>query len=285
LTCASTLAAQAAPPSTDIFLAPLTISGVRFTVGTPINITARPGYDNQPSFTPDGRAILYTSVRDDGQSDIYRYDIAGKATTRVTSTPESEYSALVMPGGKRFSVIRVEKDSTQRLWSFDLNGGDPRLVLDSIKPVGYHTWVDSTTLALFVLGRPNALVVANTTTGRADTVARDIGRSLATPPGGTPGSGFTFAQRDQDSAWVVLLSERSPTGWQLRPLTPLPRGAEYAVFPAHDVVVTATGTTILIKPAPMAPWVQAADFSGAGFRTITRLAVSPDGKWLAFVAE
>src|SRR5205085_5230181 len=116
-----------------------------------------PGYGNQPSFLPDSRAILYTSRREDGQSDIYRYDIGSAATTGVTTTPESEYSATVMPGGRRFSVIRVEKDSTQRLWSFALDGSDPRIVVESLKPVGYHAWLDATTLAMFVLGSPNAL--------------------------------------------------------------------------------------------------------------------------------
>jgi len=62
-------------------------------------------------------------------------------------------------------VIRVERDSTQRLWSFDLTGGDPRLVLERIKPVGYHAWVDPTTLALFVLGSPNSLQIADLGTG------------------------------------------------------------------------------------------------------------------------
>src|SRR5262249_33319458 len=108
--------------STDIYLAPLSIQNGRPVIGAPVNLTNRPGYDNQPSFKPDSRSILYTSTREDGPSDIYRVDIASKAITRVTATPESEYSATVMPGGKRFSVIRVEHDSTQRLWSFALDG-------------------------------------------------------------------------------------------------------------------------------------------------------------------
>ncbi|HKW46060.1 MAG TPA: hypothetical protein VJN70_01390, partial [Gemmatimonadaceae bacterium] len=152
--------AQAGPPSTDIYLAPIKMAGGKITVGTPLNVTNRPGYDNQPSFTPDSRAILFTSVRGDAQADIYRYELRTKATSRVTTTPESEYSATVFGDGSRFSAIRVEADSTQRLWSFRLDGSDPRVVFESIKPVGYHAWVDSTTVAMFTLGRPNALVLA-----------------------------------------------------------------------------------------------------------------------------
>ena len=81
----------AAPPDTEIFLAPLT-PGATPRVGAPVNITRSPGYDNQPSFTPDGRAILFTSMRGGTQTDIYRYDVASGETARVTNTPESEYS-------------------------------------------------------------------------------------------------------------------------------------------------------------------------------------------------
>ena len=70
--------AQAATPprpSTDVFVAALKVSGAAVTVGAPLNISSSPGYDNQPSFTPDGASLLFTSVRGDAkQSEIYRYD-------------------------------------------------------------------------------------------------------------------------------------------------------------------------------------------------------------------
>jgi Tol biopolymer transport system component len=81
-----------------------------------VNITNSPGYDNQPSFAPDGGAIFFTSVRGGGtQTDIYRYDLASAAITRVTSTPESEYSPTVTPDGAHLSVIRVEADGAAQL--------------------------------------------------------------------------------------------------------------------------------------------------------------------------
>src|SRR5947209_13786774 len=87
----SAMGAQATqPPSTDIFLAPVRVGRGTLVVGAPVNVTKRPGYDNQPSFTPDSRAILFTSVRADAQADIYRYGISTKATSRLTNTPESE---------------------------------------------------------------------------------------------------------------------------------------------------------------------------------------------------
>src|SRR5829696_7789950 len=179
-------------PDTDVWLAPLSRIGDSLVVGAPRNVTRRPGYDNQPSFTPDSRAILYTAVVD-GQAEIFRYDLASGASTRLTSTPESEYSPTVTPDGKWFSVVRVEKDSTQRLWKFPLAGGEPVLVLPGVKPVGYHTWIDDSTLVLFVLGRPATLQLADVHTGVARAIARDVGRSIQRVPGARA---FTYVQRD-----------------------------------------------------------------------------------------
>ncbi len=276
---ASAVAAAQGPPSTDIFLAPLNVQNGRVTIGAPVNITHRPGYDNQPSFTPDSRAILFTSIHDDGQSDIYRYDVAGQSITRVTSTPESEYSATVMPGGTRFSVIRVEKDSAQRLWSFALDGSDPRLVVSSLKPVGYHAWIDPGNLALFVLGSPNALVHADVRTGAVDTLARDIGRSLAPLP---DRSGFSYTHRG-DSASLMLAAMRWPAP-QSRDLVMLPRGSQDIAWLSRDMVLTSSNSTILLWRTSDVSWTTVANLAAVGVKDITRLAVSPDGKWLAIVA-
>lgn len=271
----SSLSAQAA---TDIFLASLTQRDGRVVVGTPINITKRDGYDNQPSFTPDSRAVLYTSTREDAQSDIYRYDIASHATSRVTNTAESEYSATVMPGGTRFSVIRVEKDSAQRLWSVALDGSDPRLVVESLKPVGYHAWLDQNTLVMFVLGNPNALVYGDLRTMRMDTLARGIGRSLAKLPNAP---GFSFTQT-VDSAARVRIS--TGLGATAADVVSLPRRVQDLAWLSNGALLIGSGAKLMQWQRGDAQFTDVIDLASAGIADITRLAVSPDGQWLAFVA-
>src|SRR5687768_10031520 len=156
------------PPDTEIFLAPLRLDAGWVRVGVPVNITNRLGYDNQPQFTRDGRAILYTAASGEGQSDIWRYDLGTKKSTQLTNTPESEYSPTPVRDG--FTVIRVERDSTQRLWHFDARGRNPAVLFPQIKPVGYHAWITPTQAALFVLGSPPALELA-AGNGCPDTVA------------------------------------------------------------------------------------------------------------------
>jgi WD40-like Beta Propeller Repeat len=275
---AASIAAAQATPSTDIFVATLSIQNGKPVVGPLVNVTHRDGYDNQPSFTPDSRAVLFTSTHEDAQSDIYRLDLASRSISRVTNTTESEYSATVMPGGKRFSVIRVEPDSTQRLWSFAMNGRDPKVIMQTLNPVGYHTWIDANNLAMFVLGQPNALVHGNVRTGKSDTLARRVGRSLAPLP---DKSGFSFVRISDSSS--TLVAARWP-GFATTDLVALPRGTQDIVWASNDVVVAGSGTKLVYWHRGATAWTDVGDYATAGLTDITRLALSPDGKWIAIVA-
>lgn len=270
------------PPATDIYLADLRVTDRKVTVGTPVNVTARPGYDNQPCFVPSGHAFLYTSIHEDGQADIYRYDVDRKTTAPLTRTRESEYSPTPLPTGAGFSVVRVEADSTQRLWAFDADGTHPRLVLDSIKPVGYHAWADDHTLVLFVLGTPPTLQVADARAPDApgEVIARDIGRSLQRMPRRTA---VSFVQRDSVAgAW---LEELDIAARRVMKLVRAPAGADFFVWTPSGIVLTASGTTLYQwDPRRGGEWEMVTDFAAAGLSSVTRLALSPRGDRLAIVA-
>ena len=261
---------------------PLSVRGSTVTIGTPVNITNRPGYDNQPSFTFDGREIYFTSVRADSQADIYKYHIEAKTTERITRTaPESEYSATQLPYPKNFSVIRVEKDSTQRLWMISPDGSSSRVLFPSIKPVGYHTWLDGDHAALFVLGSPNALVLADRRTGRGDTLARDIGRSLVTLPSG---GGFSYlSRRGQDWALTVARTNRAGKVVYINPVVMVPRGMDYVAWIGGSAL-GGVGSKLMLW-TPGGDWREVADLTSAGISRISRIAVSRNYRTLAIVAE
>lgn len=273
-------------PGTDVYLARLDTARrapARIVITSLTNITHRAGYDNQPAFLADERALLFTSIRRDGQADIYRYDISTARNTRLTSTTESEYSATLMPGGRRFSVVRVEADSTQRLWSFALDGTDPRLVLRTIKPVGYHAWLDAMHLALYVLGAPSTLQVVDTRTEHTDTVAYDIDRSLSPIAMDT----ISFVQRRPDSTFALeRLALNGVTGAaRVTPIATLPAGALYVVWTSAGGAITAAGSKLYTLLPGETAWREAADLTEVGLTHISRLAISPGGHWLALVAD
>jgi len=281
----------AAPPDTEIFLAPL---GDGTSVGRPVNITNNPGYDNQPAFTPDGAAILFTSIRGGGtQTDIYRYDVASGSTTRVTSTPESEYSPTVTPDGAHISVIRVEADGTQRLWRFTIDGTSPELVLTDVKPVGYHAWADAHTLALFVLGPPATLRLADTADGRAEILVTGINRSIQRIPGGGTISFVARAASDAPGGAALSIRELDPKTKRITPLVDAVAGAREA-----DCAWTPDGTLVMAEKDVLygwkrpstgsgraATWQRLADLAALGLHGVTRIAISPKGDRIAFVTQ
>lgn len=273
-------------PSTDIWMVALEGRGVP-RVGRAENLTQRIGYDNQPSFTPDGQAILYTMIDGDGPSDIWRLDLAPRDRTNVTRTAvESEYSATPMPDGVHFSTVRVEPDSAQRLWQFALRGDEaPKLLFEKIQPVGYHVWASDVMLGLYVLGgplgatggAPATLQLADVRTGTAEVVARDIGRALQKIPGR---DAISYVQQGKDGAWITaldLLTGRST------PIARSPDRSDYHVWTPDGVLLAGSGSRLLVWVNGR--WDVAADLAVDGVRAISRLALSPSGDRLVFVAE
>ena len=273
---------QPAPPATDVFIVSLA-DPAKWSASSVTNISASPGYDNQPSFMRDSRSVLFTSNRDGKQSDIYRYWIADRKLTQLTQTAESEYSATVVPAGNAFSVIQVEADNTQRLWQFDLTGKSPALVLPDLKPIGYHAWIDATTVMVFVLGQPATLQRATPGTPEAEVVTGNIGRALVSIPGT---KAVSFTTRDEQRGWWIKRYDADTR--QIRTLMQAPTGGTgepYCAWTRDGRLYTASGTKILSWKEGESDWTVVGDLSSAPLKNISRLAVSPDGRWLSFVAE
>ncbi|HNV75049.1 MAG: PD40 domain-containing protein [Gemmatimonadaceae bacterium] len=267
--------------NTDVFLASLVLRPGAVQVTALRNVTAREGYDNQPAFSRDGRTLYFTSTREDAQADIYAYALADGTMSRVTRTaPESEYSATEVPDGGALSVIRVERDSTQRLWRVPLGTGTEAVILPSLKPVGYHAWADPFRLALFVLGAPPVLVLADVRTGRADTLMVNIGRSLHRIPGG---SHVSVVSKAYEENWYIMDLDVDTRA--MRPVAKLPKGTEdYAWLPDGRLIAGSGSKLFVADPSRAAEWVEVADLGSGGVTGITRLAVSPAGDRVAIVA-
>ena len=289
---------QTPQPAPEVFVTTFASASGKVTLGKPTNISNNPGYDNQPSFTPDGKAVLFTSVRGDRKpdpgnaaqtgSDIYRYDLASGQLSQVTSTSESEYSPTHMGDG-HISVIQVEPDGTQRLWKFPLAGGKPQVILSEVRRVGYHAWADSGTLALFVLGAPGTrepatLQLASVASGKSEIVASNVGRSILKIPGG----GISFVHTETvDGSTRVTVKELDPA---TRRMTALVQVMEGAAGP--DLAWTPDGMLLAAHAGKLYGWRRGdtafavvADLESLGLRGVTRMAVSPSGDRLALVAQ
>lgn len=277
-TPAGLLMAQDAPPASEIYLAPIEDGAL----GSAVNITRHPGYDNQPAFSPDSNMIFFTRF-DDGQTDIWQWSTDGTFadgdSAPVTVTPESEYSPTPAPGRDALSMVRVEQDGRQLLGLHHMESGEFEVLAPELDTVGYHQWYSPGALVIFLLPEPFQLTLYASAAEQLK-VAQNIGRAF---------------YRVGDSSRVIFL-DKSKKPWRLREFdtTELKYQDSLKLFPGQEDFFldadgdlwTAAGSRIYrARMSEETPeWRLAGDFRGQGIRGISRLAVSPDGEKIAFVA-
>lgn len=274
-----------APRDTDVLLAELTRGADgALTVGRPFNVTQRPDYDNQPAFTPDGSGLMYT-VNDpqSGQADIWRYDLGAATVTPVTSTaPESEYSAAFTIDGTGVTVIRVEADSTQRLWYLPVDAGEERPVFADLAPVGYYAQPTDDVYLMFVLGSPPTLQRGSTEGGTPTIQAENIGRSIQVIPGTTH---VSFVQRHDDGSSDIMRIDGVNASAAPEVITPALADGDFHAWTPDGTLLMADGSRLYaFDPEDSGDWTEIADFTDLNI-SMSRLAVHPAGNQIAIVAE
>ena len=148
------------PTPVNLYLADVKYENGTVRVSNPRKLTGDRGVNSQPSFTPDGKAILFVSRRDTtGQSDVYRIDLASGVETQVTKTPENENTPTVTPDGNMM-VIRWVPATLFKEWGpwIYKNGQPASGVLPGADTVGYYVRVDSTTLRMYPIGFQSAVI-------------------------------------------------------------------------------------------------------------------------------
>jgi len=134
--------AARAQAGTDVFIAMLRQEGRAVSIGSPVNVTRRPGSDDRPSFAPDGASLVYTSIDRDGRAAAWAVPVTGGVP------------------------VRAAREA---------------LALGGVDPASDHVWVDRTVF-IRVTGDPATLHMVDTTTGKATVIARGIGPGLVKVP-------------------------------------------------------------------------------------------------------
>lgn len=283
-----TVSAKPAPavqgaPATDIFFATLHHRPGAPVLGGLVRATDRAGYDNQPAFLSGGNAFFYTSIDGAGQSDIYRYTLADHKAARVTRTSESEFSPTPLPDGSGFATVTVEKNNAQRLWAYDMDGSHPRLLRTTPSNIGYFAWVgaDPADVLAFLVQKP--LVAARLEPGKpAHVVAMNPGRCLRPVPTTVSAVRAVSLVVKRDSRHWELVMYDPETG-KLRDLVAMPAGSEDFAWTPDGWLIAPSGRRLLAWHAGSKGWQTLADLTKAVPGDISRLAVSPDGAYIAFV--
>jgi len=246
--------------------------------GSPKNLTERTGYDNQPSFLSNGN-LVYTSIREENQAEIYHFDMRQKYLMKFTLTKESEYSAQSTPDGKYVSAVVVEKDSTQRIWKYDLETGlDRKVVAPNTDSVGYYKWINDSIICFTKITQPMSLWRVNVNSGKEEKLAENVGRSIQKSNAGL----IYFTQMHDSTRWLC----RRELNGSITRLIEFFKGTEDFVFGSENLILCGHGSKLYLTDHDFTKgWRQLSDFEKLGVRKITRIAFSPDFKFIAFVDD
>lgn len=271
-------------PTTDIYLGRLHEVEGDWVLSEVRNVTKRDGYDNQPTFSADSKAFLYTSVRA-GQSDIYSYDLEGQASRQLTRTPGNEYSPTPIAHGASFSVIR-ELEGVQQLWRYAMDGSDQGRLFVELDRIGYHLWLGAEWAAFFLVaaqeGGVHQLVHAKAPGDAPELILDGPGRCIAMIPGE---EAMSF-MRPEGQGRRAQLMRYELEGGATSPIVAPRAGSE-------DYAWTPDGALLMAEGAALHMWTKEAKWrevklegsanSSLPSKSISRIAVSPDGQWVAFV--
>jgi dipeptidyl aminopeptidase/acylaminoacyl peptidase len=283
-------ATTTAPQTHQIFLAGfrdgegrtirLGIIGIQmhgFTVEKPRNITNHAGDDDHPCFLPDSSGVLFSSNRDGRQRDVYRYDITTKAVTRITTTPEDEYSPTMTPDGTTFSAIR---GAQQQLWRLNLDGSAIGSAALHVGPIRNYVWVSPAKIAHWVPDGQGAgaLALVDLETGTSEVMASNVGPSLQMRP---RTGALTFVS--SPPAGHSQIKELDPATRKIGAYAPTVDGGDALAWTPSDRLLMAAGAKLFVRENETSRWIENANLRKTGLTAITRITVSPDGKWVAIV--
>lgn len=220
-----------------------------------IQLTANPGWDAEPAWSPDGSKIAFTSARD-GNLEIYVMNADGSAPMRLTSDPAADYGPAWSPDGTRIAFGSNRGDGSPRIYVMNADGSNPVPLTNGGDPA----WSPDGSRIAFSSnqGGPFGIFVMNAD-GSGITRLTTPDYSDAQPAWSPDGVKIAFARAEccsyDDFGFVTglvsniyvmnadgsgvtrLISDGSDPAW-----SPDGRKIAYSVFEASLVIVNADGT-------------------------------------------
>lgn len=272
-------APASAQADSEIYVAELSFGTNGVEIGPAVNATNHPGYDNQPWFTADGRSIVYPRM-DDGESDIYRYDLDTGAVTRLTNTPGNELSpSVVDSSGEFLTMAGGDGPQNRDLWRYSAAGEPIAPFMEPAVQVAYYGIAASGTLIAW-LNDGNGTLVRIPAGGGTAVPFRD--RVAPVPPQRIPGE-TALSIVEPDFTGQMWIKRLDPETLEPTPIVAAIGEAWHHAWTPDGWILMADGEAIFaVDPNGSVGWNEIARFPGVG--SISRIVVSPSGNRVAFVA-
>jgi Tol biopolymer transport system component/predicted Ser/Thr protein kinase len=84
-------------------------------VATLTPLTADPGYEGEPTFSPDGETIAYVSDRT-GNQELFLKQVSGGADVNVSNNPADDFQPAFSPDGRQMVFVSTRGGASDRLF-------------------------------------------------------------------------------------------------------------------------------------------------------------------------
>jgi hypothetical protein len=263
--------------TTEVWLGDLDMRDGRFAVSNLRNISNHPGYDNQPSFYPDGESLLYTqeadSVAETGLGvHAVRYWLRSGESRPLTKT--RGFSPTPVPEG-----IMTLREGT--VWLHDAEGNPVRSLLPLIKTAGYFARMDESRWVLFMNEQDRRIAIWDE---QRYSLAGVI-QNAVTAPYRIPGTmSVSFVVQNGEEKRLHKLDLQEDRGSLVREMDRIPfRTGGHHAWTSRGTLLMASGN-VIYEFAFGGEWKEVARFDSPDLQGITRIALSPREDRIALVS-
>ena len=268
-----------AQTDTDIYLFDLTHTDDGWSLTNPINISNNEGYDNQPSFSPDGYTLYYSSHRN-GETDLVAYNTTTGSQSWLTNTSSrSEYSPTITPDSSFLSFISLTNEGIQEFRKIHLGTGKETLI-ESDPIIGYFVWINTQSYLCFVLPtneQPATLQIHHNATGEKIILGERPGRSFHQIPSS---NAVSYIQNIQDEASIFSYQLETDDSELIG--STIENSQDMAWLPTGEIIM-GKGSELFINKGN--DWYSIGNFESYSIYQITRIAINSTGTKIALVAE
>ena len=268
-----------AQPDTEVFLMDIDFSEENFSISNFKNISNNKGYDNQPSFLNNQTLIF---GKNNGKAtDIATYNISENTTQWYhPTTLGGEYSPQAIPNTNHIAAVRLDPDGKQRLYIYTPTGSK-ELIKDV--EVAYYAFHDDKKIVASILANGQLdLVIIDIPQQKTHSYIENTGRSIHKIPNTNSVSYTTINEQKNHDIYTLNIDETGESFF----ICQLPEGVQDYAWLNKNTLICGYGDQLFFYDLfGDGQWKKAANLFPKSIKNITRLAMSPNGKQMALVAE